>query len=603
MGVVTQGAIADRPWGRTFALIALRRFSGDLVVDADGKQYAVGWRDGAVVAATSPLPADAVVRVALTSHLVNPSQVGDVLAAQAAAPGHDEIEVLASAVSLPAEQTERLRRRVVAVRAMRTFALTAGDLILDDAAALARPAGIAIDARAITYAGVKAYFTDARLLEELAGLGLAFQLRADAVAGLGQYGFGELERPALARLRTQPISPDGLEQAFGDIDSKVVRAMLYALAVFGAVDASSPVRAGAPTAPPRNRPTTSPPRPRPETPPRGQVPSAPRGRPAPPPRGQAPAGPRAQAPTAVPPRGQAPTMPPPPDTAPAAPGPAPAGAAHPVRPRSRPRPSRTAGATGATIRAVIAERLAALDGGADHFALLGIGRDAPADQIRTAYFALARQLHPDRLAAVGIVDEKRDAQRLFAQINQAFDILSNPRRRTEYLEVLSAGGESAVRAQADRAEALAQRLLSAEDHFRRGEMALRRDQLDEAHAEFKQAVELNPDEGEHHALLAWTTYCTAPDKAAVRAAIKAGFDTAIKASPRSASPHLYLGRMARMEGHDQEAIRHFQRALQLMPGHSEAASELRVLEARVSARASAPEKDGKKGLFGLFKKS
>jgi hypothetical protein len=186
MAVVARGAIADRPWGRTFAFVASRGFTGDLILAAEGKRYVVGWRDGAVVGAASPLAADAVARIAMTAQLINPSQVGDIMRAQAAAPDRDEIDVIADAVKLTPELAARLRRRAVAARAMRTFAIVAGDFVLDDAPALPQQPELAIDARALVFAGARQHFADGRLLEEIAAMGLVFRLRDDAVAQLGQ---------------------------------------------------------------------------------------------------------------------------------------------------------------------------------------------------------------------------------------------------------------------------------------------------------------------------------------------------------------------------------------------------------------------------------
>ena len=243
-----------------------------------------------------------------------------------------------------------------------------------------------------------------------------------------------------------------------------------------------------------------------------------------------------------------------------------------------------------TVKALIAQRLQLLDRGADHFQLLGVAPDVAAEPLRKAYFALARQLHPDRLAALGISDDGRHAQRLFAEINAGFAILSDPARRARYLDVLRRGGEAAVRAEQARAEELTRRILDAEEAFRRGELALRRDQPQAAVAELERAVQLHPDEADYHAALAWARFCAAPDKQAVAAATRAALDRAIQRAPRSVNPRFYLGRVERMLGRDPEALRHFRDVLAASPNHAEAASEVRVLEARlgVGDRPGAP---------------
>ena len=59
------------------------------------------------------------------------------------------------------------------------------------------------------------------------------------------------------------------------------------------------------------------------------------------------------------------------------------------------------------------------------------------------------------------------------------------------------------------------KLFGAEEHFRKGEMALRREQFVQAEKEFRAALELNELEPDHHALLAWAKWCAASDRDAV----------------------------------------------------------------------------------------
>jgi len=271
-------------------------------------------------------------------------------------------------------------------------------------------------------------------------------------------------------------------------------------------------------------------------------------------------------------------------------------------PSSRPPPrqrqvARTDSAQSHEVKALIAQRLKLLDQGADHFALLGVGYDASTDMLRKAYFALARQLHPDRLAALGISDDGKHAQRLFAQINSGFAVLSDQGRRASYLSVVRRGGEAAVRAEQAKAEELARRILDAEEAFRRGELAIRRDQPQAAVADLELAVQLNPDEPDYAALLAWSQFCAAPDKQAVAAATRRALEGAIQRSPRSVTGRFYLGRVERMLGNDQEALRIFREVLVASPGHGDASAEVRVIEARLGSG----DKPGG-GLFGRTKR-
>jgi molecular chaperone DnaJ len=61
----------------------------------------------------------------------------------------------------------------------------------------------------------------------------------------------------------------------------------------------------------------------------------------------------------------------------------------------------------------------------DLYVILGVGREASADEIKRAYRQLARQHHPD-------VNGSPDAERRFKEIAGAYEILSDPDRRRQY---------------------------------------------------------------------------------------------------------------------------------------------------------------------------
>ena len=61
----------------------------------------------------------------------------------------------------------------------------------------------------------------------------------------------------------------------------------------------------------------------------------------------------------------------------------------------------------------------------DPYAALGVARDASQDDIRQAYRRKAQRAHPDRKGG--------DAER-FRAIQEAYDILSDPARRSRYDE-------------------------------------------------------------------------------------------------------------------------------------------------------------------------
>lgn len=62
----------------------------------------------------------------------------------------------------------------------------------------------------------------------------------------------------------------------------------------------------------------------------------------------------------------------------------------------------------------------------DLYEVLGVGRAADADEVRRAYRKLARKHHPD------VAADKSDAEHRFKEINQAYEVLSDPQKRAQY---------------------------------------------------------------------------------------------------------------------------------------------------------------------------
>jgi curved DNA-binding protein CbpA len=236
------------------------------------------------------------------------------------------------------------------------------------------------------------------------------------------------------------------------------------------------------------------------------------------------------------------------------------------------------------VQAMITLRAQLLEAGTDHYTLLGLAPQATPDEIRKAYFNIARMLHPDRLAALGISDEAHVAHKVFAQMNTAFAVLADPKRRIEYDGVLARGGESVDRAEQARAEEMAAKIFASEEAFKRGELAVKRGDYDVAISELHKATTLNPEESDFAALYAWALFCAAPDKAMVAKDTRDRLERAIANSPRAVSPKFLLGRVERMLGRDKEALDHFQEVLREKPSHFEAQSEIRAIEARTQPK-------------------
>ncbi|HEX8990272.1 MAG TPA: J domain-containing protein [Anaerolineales bacterium] len=68
----------------------------------------------------------------------------------------------------------------------------------------------------------------------------------------------------------------------------------------------------------------------------------------------------------------------------------------------------------------------------DYYRILGIERSASADDVRKAYRKLAMQHHPDRNPG------NKEAEEKFKEINEAYQVLSDPQKRSRYDQLGSA---------------------------------------------------------------------------------------------------------------------------------------------------------------------
>src|SRR5579885_2112824 len=61
----------------------------------------------------------------------------------------------------------------------------------------------------------------------------------------------------------------------------------------------------------------------------------------------------------------------------------------------------------------------------DYYQILGVTRDADAEDIKRAYRKLARKYHPD-------VSKERNAEARFKEVQEAYEVLKDPDKRATY---------------------------------------------------------------------------------------------------------------------------------------------------------------------------
>ncbi|MBC7336919.1 MAG: J domain-containing protein, partial [Clostridia bacterium] len=71
----------------------------------------------------------------------------------------------------------------------------------------------------------------------------------------------------------------------------------------------------------------------------------------------------------------------------------------------------------------------------DYYEILGVPRNASQEEIKKAYRKLVRQYHPD------LNKNNPEAEKKFKEINEAYEVLSDPEKRAKYDKYGHVGGD------------------------------------------------------------------------------------------------------------------------------------------------------------------
>ncbi len=84
-----------------------------------------------------------------------------------------------------------------------------------------------------------------------------------------------------------------------------------------------------------------------------------------------------------------------------------------------------------TIAAFVDKAHAAL-GDTDYYAILGVGRDANREQLKSSYYKLASQLHPDLHGDWMTAEQRQKLTAVYSRVVEAYKVLAHGERRVQY---------------------------------------------------------------------------------------------------------------------------------------------------------------------------
>jgi len=228
--------------------------------------------------------------------------------------------------------------------------------------------------------------------------------------------------------------------------------------------------------------------------------------------------------------------------------------------------------------------------------VLNLQPECSSTDVRQAFFALAKQYHPDHFAGQPGAIRKR-AHEIFARISESQEALESDTARKAYVDKVIYGRKDAQ----ELAMEQACRLMDAEQAYKIGVRLLHAGQITDAHKKFEAACGGDPEEAEYRCYHGYTTFLLAFGHDAEQS--QQGVDQMTEAANSTKNPTHYhlLAKAAIKQGNDDFALELLKRVLRRQRSNEEALNEYRACEQRV-AKALRKQSGRLSGLFARFKK-
>jgi curved DNA-binding protein CbpA len=221
----------------------------------------------------------------------------------------------------------------------------------------------------------------------------------------------------------------------------------------------------------------------------------------------------------------------------------------------------------------------------NHYEVIELELGADTDEIKAAYYAIARRYHPDRFHLKSGTRLHSEISSAFARVTQAYEALMNPNTRAAYDHNLQRARQLAANeaARAEAAEAANQASETdpgeteaggAEHHFREGFGALEQGRIGAAITHLGNASRLEPQEARYRA---YYGRALAANESTRRLA-ENEIQTAVKLQPSNAAFRTMLAELYFELKFHRRAQTELDRALAIDPKNPTANSLLRKLQ-------------------------
>jgi tetratricopeptide (TPR) repeat protein len=221
------------------------------------------------------------------------------------------------------------------------------------------------------------------------------------------------------------------------------------------------------------------------------------------------------------------------------------------------------------------------EGRSDYYQILGVQHTANHNEIKNAYFNYAKKYHPDRITSAPDPEIKEKATFVFAEINKAYETLSNPDKKNAY--------DSKGYKENNQMESTQENLERARLLHRKAKTYYTMKKYWEASSMLEEAVNLDPNKASYFLLLG-LCQMNIPQ---LRRKAADNLQKAIDLERWNVDAFISMGLLFMSENQPQRAEGYFRKVLSINPDHDVARKKLAEITGK---------DEKKKAKFSLFGK-